>query len=95
MAAPIKSQTCHPIIPLVKPCSSTALRSYPSAYPSRLGSVIDNHFNCGGMIFFSLVSRPTRRFIFPAKPLVPTGTAFTACPAYRFPVIPGRLNFLR
>lgn len=94
MAAPIKSQTCHPIIPLVKPCSSTALRSYPSAYPSRLGSVIDNHFNCGGMIF-SLVSRPTRRFIFPAKPLVPTGTAFTACPAYRFPVIPGRLNFLR
>lgn len=37
MAAPIKSQTCHPIIPLVKPCSSTALRSYPSAYPSRLG----------------------------------------------------------
>ena len=40
------------IIPLVKPCSSTALRSYPSAYPSRLGSVIDNHFNCGGMIFF-------------------------------------------
>lgn len=74
MAAPIKSQTCHPIIPL--------------------GSVIDNHFNCGWMIF-SLVSRPTRRFIFPAKPLVPTGTAFTACPAYRFPVIPGRLNFLR
>lgn len=83
-----------PIIPLVKPCSSTALRSYPSAYPSRLGSVIDNHFNCGGMIF-SLVSRLSRRFIFPAKSLVPTGTAFTACPAYRFPVIPGRLNFLR
>lgn len=52
MAAPIDGQTCHPIIPLVKPCSSTALRSYPSAYPSRLGSVIDNHFNCGGMIFF-------------------------------------------
>lgn len=94
MAAPIKSQTCHPITPLVKPCSSTALRSYPSAYPSRLGSVIDNHFNCGGMIF-SLVSRLSRRFIFPAKSLVPTGTAFTACPAYRFPVIPGRLNFLR
>lgn len=52
MAAPIDGQTCHPIIPLVKPCSSTALRSYPSAYPSRLGSVIGNHFNCGGMIFF-------------------------------------------
>lgn len=45
--------------------------------------------------FFSLVSRPSRRFIFPAKSLVPTGTAFTACPAYRFPVIPGRLNFLK
>lgn len=54
------------IIPLVKPCSSTALRSYPSAYPSRLGSVIDNHFNCGGMIFFFGVS-PSRRFIFPGK----------------------------
>ena len=94
MAAPIDGQTCHPIIPLVKPCSSTAHRSYPSAYSSRLGSVIDNHFNCGGMIF-SLVSRLSRRFIFPAKSLVPTGTAFTACPAYRFPVIPGRLNFLR
>lgn len=52
-----------PIIPLVKPCSSTALRSYPSAYPSRLGSVIYNHFNCGGMIF-SLVFRFSRRFIF-------------------------------
>lgn len=45
--------------------------------------------------FFSLVSRLSRRFIFPAKSLVPTGTAFTACPAYRFPVIPERLNFLR
>lgn len=30
----------HPIIPLVKPCSSTALWSYSSAYPSRLGSLI-------------------------------------------------------
>lgn len=66
MAAPIDGQTCHPIIPLVKPCSSTVLRSYPSAYPSRLGSVIDNHFNCGGMIFFFGVS-PSRRFIFPGK----------------------------
>lgn len=94
MAAPIDGQTCHPIIPLVKPCSSTALRSYPSAYPSRLGSVIGNHFNCGGMIF-SLVSRLSRRFIFPAKSLVPTGTAFTVCPAYRFPVIPGRLHLSR
>lgn len=45
--------------------------------------------------FFSLVSRLSRRFIFPAKSLVPTGTAFTACPAYRFPVIPGRLNLSR
>lgn len=66
MAAPIKSQTCHPIIPLVKPCSSTALRSYPSAYPSRLGSVIDNHFNCGGMIFFFGVS-PYTVFHIPGK----------------------------
>lgn len=92
-----KAQSGKPatqIIPLVKPCSSTALRSYPSAYPSRLGSVIDNHFNCGGMIF-SLVSRLSRRFIFPAKSLVPTGTAFTVCPAYRFPVIPGRLHLSR
>lgn len=45
--------------------------------------------------FFSLVFRLSRRFIFPAKSLVPTGTAFTACPAYRFPVIPGRLNLSR
>lgn len=66
MAAPIKNQTCHPIIPLVKPCSSTALRSYPSAYPSRLGSVIDNHFNCGGMIFFFGVS-PLTAFHIPGK----------------------------
>lgn len=44
---------------------------------------------------FYLVFRPTRRFIFPAKSLVPTGTAFTACPACRFPVIPGRLNLSR
>lgn len=43
--------------------------------------------------FFSLVFRLSRRFIFPAKSLVPTGTAFAACPAYRFPVILGRLNF--
>ena len=93
MAAPIYGQTCHPITPLVKPCSSTALRLYPSAYPSRMGSLIlINQFNCGGVIF-SLVFRPSRRFIFPAKSLVPTGTAFTVCPAYRFPVIPGRLNF--
>lgn len=54
------------IIPLVKPCSSTALRSYPSAYPSRLGSVIDNHFNCGGMIFFFGVS-PFTAFHIPGK----------------------------
>ena len=70
MAAPIDGQTCHPIIPLVKPCSSTALRSYPSAYPGRLGSVIDNHFNCGGMIFFFFFFfgvSPSRRFIFPGK----------------------------
>ena len=81
MAAPIKNQTCHPITPLVKPCSSTALRLYPSAYPSRMGSLIlINQFNCGGVIFFSLVFRPSRRFIFPAKSLVPTGTAFTAAP---------------
>lgn len=81
--------------PAGQPCSSTALRSYPSAYPSRLGSLIlANQFNRSGMIF-SLVFRLSRRFIFPAKSLVPTGTAFTACPAYRFPVIPGRLNFLR
>ena len=66
MAAPIDGQTCHPIIPLVKPCSSTALRSYPSAYPSRLGSVIDNHFNCGGMIFFFGVS-PFTAFHIPGK----------------------------
>ena len=93
MAAPIYGQTCHPITPLVKPCSSTALRLYPSAYPSRMGSLIlINQFDCGGVIF-SLVFRPSRRFIFPAKSLVPTGTAFTVCPAYRFPVIPGRLNF--
>lgn len=45
--------------------------------------------------FFLWCLAPHRRFIFPAKSLVPTGTAFTACPAYRFPVIPGRLNFLR
>ena len=54
------------IIPLVKPCSSTALRSYPSAHPSRLGSVIDNHFNCGGMIFFFGVS-PYTAFHIPGK----------------------------
>lgn len=66
MAAPIDGQTCHPIIPLVKPCSSTALRSYPSAYPSRLGSVIDNHFNCGGMIFLFGVS-PFTAFHIPGK----------------------------
>lgn len=66
MAAPINGQTCHPIIPLVKPCSSTALRSYPSAYPSRLGSVIYNHFNCGGMIFFFGVS-PFTAFHIPGK----------------------------
>lgn len=35
--------------------------------------------------FFSLVFRLSRRFIFPAKSLVPTGTAFAACLAYRFP----------
>ena len=53
MAAPIYGQTCHPIPPLVKPCSSTALRLYPSAYPSRLCSLIlINQFNCGGVIFF-------------------------------------------
>ena len=53
MAAPIYGQTCHPITPLVKPCSSTALRLYPSAYPSRLCSLIlINQFNCGGVIFF-------------------------------------------
>lgn len=66
MAAPIDGQTCHPIIRLVKPCSSTALRSYPSSYPSRLGSVIDNHFNCGGMIFFFGVS-PFTAFHIPGK----------------------------
>ena len=83
------------IILLVKTCSSTALRSYPSVYPGRLGSLIlTNQFNCGRMIFY-LSFRPSRRYIFPAKLLVPTGTAFTACPAYRFPVIPGRLNFPR
>lgn len=53
MAAPIDGQTCHPITPLVKPCSSTALRLYPSAYPSRMGSLIlINQFNCGGVFFF-------------------------------------------
>ena len=67
MAAPIDGQTCHPIIPLVKPCSSTALRSYPSAYPSRLGSVIDNHFNCGGMIFFFFGVSPFTAFHIPGK----------------------------
>ena len=57
-----------PITPLVKPCSSTALRLYPSAYPSRLGSLIlINQFNCGGVIF-SLVFRPSRRFIFRQSP---------------------------
>ena len=66
MAAPINGQTCHSIIPLVKPCSSTALRSYPSAYLSRPGSVIDNHFNCGGMIFFFGVS-PFTAFHIPGK----------------------------
>lgn len=95
MAAPIKNQTCHPIIPLVKPCSSTALRSYPSAYSSRLGSLIlANQSNCSGMIFY-LLFRPSRRYIIPAKFLVPTGTAFTASPGNRFPVIPGRLHLSR
>lgn len=55
------------IIPLVKTCSRTALRSYPSAYPSRLGSLIlANQSNCSGMIF-SLVSRPSRAFHIPGK----------------------------
>lgn len=55
------------IIPLVKTCSSTALRSYPSAYPSRLGSLIlANQSNCSGMIFY-LVSRPSRAFHIPGK----------------------------
>ena len=67
MEESILKNTCtYPIIPLVKPCSSTALRSYPSAYPSRLGSVIDNHFNCGGMIFFFGVS-PYTAFHIPGK----------------------------
>ena len=42
--------------------------------------------------FFFGVS-PLTAFHIPAKSMVPTGTAFTVCPAYRFPVIPGRLNF--
>lgn len=67
MAAPIKNQTCHPIIPLVKPCSSTALRSYPSAYPSRLGSLIlANQYKCGGVIFFFDVP-PLTAFHIPGK----------------------------
>lgn len=67
MAAPIYGQTCHPITPLVKPCSSTALRLYPSAYPSRMGSLIlINQFNCGGVIFFFGVS-PYTAFHIPGK----------------------------
>ena len=67
MAAPIYGQTCHPITPLVKPCSSTALRLYPSAYPSRMGSLIlINQFNCGGVIFFIGVS-PLTAFHIPGK----------------------------
>lgn len=34
-------------------------------------------------------------FHIPGKAPGTTGTAFTACPAYRFPVIPGRLNLSR
>lgn len=54
------------IIPLVKPCSRTALRSYPSAYPSRLGSVIDNHTSMRWDDFFFGVSPPTA-FHIPGK----------------------------
>lgn len=83
-----------PIIPLVKPCSSTALRSYPSAYPSRLGSVIDNQFNCGGVIFFFGVS-PLTAFHIPGKVPGTYRHRLHGRPAYRFPVIPGRLSLSR
>lgn len=48
---------------------------------SKSAGFIDSNqsIQCGGVIF-SLVFRPSRRFIFPAKSLVPTGTAFTAAP---------------
>lgn len=53
--------------PAGQPCSSTALRSYPSAYPSRLGSLIlANQFNRSGMIFFFGVS-PLPAFHIPGK----------------------------
>lgn len=53
--------------PAGQPCSSTALRSYPSAYPSRLGSLIlANQFNRSGMIFFFGVS-PLTAFHIPGK----------------------------
>lgn len=85
-----KPATHHPA---GQPCSSTALRSYPSAYPSRLGSLIlANQFNRSGMIF-SLVFRLSRRFIFPAKSQVPTGTAFTACPRIPLPGHTRKIEF--
>lgn len=95
MAAPIDGQTCHPN----HPAGKTVLQHRTPVISERLsksdGFCDRQSLQLRWDDFFSLVSRPTRRFIFPAKPLVPTGTAFTACPAYRFPVIPGRLNFLR
>lgn len=82
-----------PITPLVKPCSSTALRLYPSAYPSRLGSLIlINQFNCGGVIFFFGVS-PLTAFHISGKVPGTYRHRLHGRPAYRFPVILGRLNF--
>ena len=96
MAAPIDGQTCHPN----HPAGKTVLQHRTPVISERLSKsavFIDSNqsIQLRWGDFFSLVSRLSRRFIFPAKSLVPTGTAFTVCPAYRFPVIPGRLNFLR
>lgn len=67
MAAPIKNQTCHSSSRWSTVLIRTALRSYPSAYPSRLGSLIlANQFNRSGMIFFFGVS-PFTAFHIPGK----------------------------
>lgn len=95
MAAPIDGQTCHPN----HPAGKTVLQHRTPVISERLsksaGFCDRQSLQLRWDDFFSLVSRPHGVSYFPAKSLVPTGTAFTACPAYRFPVIPGRLHLSR
>ena len=80
MAAPIDGQTCHPN----HPAGKTVLQHRTPVISERLsksaGFSDRQSLQLRWDDFFSLVSRPSRRFIFPAKPLVPTGTAFTVAP---------------